>query len=61
MIVHFFLIHTEWIPPTPIPLLALGTVLVVLFSDPMVAVLSDLAARMGVPPFYIAFILAPLV
>ena len=40
---------------------ALGTVLVVFFSDPMVNVLADLAARMGIPSFYVAFVLAPLV
>jgi len=37
-----------------------GTALVVLFSEPMVGVLSEIAARSGVAPFYVAFILAPV-
>ena len=41
-------------------LCGLGTLLVVVFSDPMVDVMSNLGARIGVPPFYIAFVLAPL-
>lgn len=41
-------------------MMGLGTLLVLIFSDPMVDVLSDLATRMGVPPFYVAFVLAPL-
>jgi len=41
-------------------LMAVGTGLVLLFSDPMVDVLSNLGARTGVPPFYISFICAPL-
>ena len=38
-----------------------GTALVLLFSDPMVDVLSEMANRIGIPPFYVAFVLAPLV
>lgn len=41
-------------------MLFIGTALVLLFSDPMVDVLSELAERTGVPPFYVSFILAPL-
>lgn len=41
-------------------MMLLGTLLVLIFSDPMVDVLSDIGARIGVPPFYISFILAPL-
>lgn len=37
-----------------------GTFLVLVFSDPMVDVLGDVGARIGVAPFYISFILAPL-
>jgi len=37
-----------------------GTALVVGFSDPMVGVLSEIAVRTSVPPFYVAFILAPM-
>ena len=41
-------------------MLAVGTGLVLLFSDPMVDVLSETAKRIGVPAFYVSFILAPL-
>lgn len=41
-------------------MMAVGTALVLIFSDPMVSVLSDVGARIGVPAFYISFILAPL-
>lgn len=37
-----------------------GTALVVLFSEPMVGVLSEIARRSGVAPFYVAFVLAPI-
>mmetsp|Transcript_13060 Transcript_13060/g.39468 ORF Transcript_13060/g.39468 Transcript_13060/m.39468 type:complete len:557 (-) Transcript_13060:21-1691(-) len=40
--------------------LVLGTALVLIFSDPMVDVLSEIGARTGVPPFYVSFVLAPL-
>lgn len=40
--------------------LALGTFLVVLFSDPMVDVLQEVANRINVSPFYVSFVLAPL-
>jgi len=41
-------------------MLTTGTVLVLLFSDPMVEVLQDVARRVGVSPFYVSFLLAPL-
>jgi len=41
-------------------MLFLGTALVLLFSDPMVGVFSEVAERTNVPPFYVSFILAPL-
>lgn len=41
-------------------MLSIGTILVVLFSDPMVDVLSEIGNRTGVPSFYVSFILAPL-
>ena len=41
-------------------MMGVGTVFVLLFSDPMVDVLDSLGQRAGVPPFYVAFILAPL-
>jgi Ca2+/Na+ antiporter len=40
--------------------MAIGTVFVILFSDPMVDVLNEMGNRSGVPPFYVSFILAPL-
>lgn len=41
--------------------LLLGVVLVTLFSDPMCDVLSNIGDRTGIPAFYIAFVLTPLV
>jgi len=37
-----------------------GTLVVLVFSDPMVDVLSALGNLIGIPPFYISFVLAPL-
>lgn len=41
-------------------MLAIGTGLVVLFSDPMVDVMQEIAVRAHLSPFYVSFILAPL-
>jgi Ca2+/Na+ antiporter len=41
-------------------MMAVGTVTVVLFSDPMVDILSELGKRTGIPAFYVSFVLAPL-
>jgi Ca2+/Na+ antiporter len=41
-------------------LMLVGVFFVLLFSDPMVDVLSELGARIHVSPFYVAFCLAPL-
>jgi Ca2+/Na+ antiporter len=38
----------------------IGTVLVLIFSDPMVDVLGAIGTMTGVPAFYVAFVLAPL-
>ncbi|CAD7935140.1 unnamed protein product [Amoebophrya sp. A120] len=38
-----------------------GTIFVVAFSDPMVDVFNELAKRSGVNPFFVSFILSPLV
>lgn len=38
----------------------LGTFLVILFSDPMVDVLTDIGRRLGISSFYISFIFAPM-
>jgi Ca2+/Na+ antiporter len=41
-------------------MMGLGTVLVLIFSDPAVGVLSDIGRRTNISPFYISFVLAPL-
>ncbi|CAN8077028.1 unnamed protein product [Agarophyton chilense] len=41
-------------------MMATGTLLVLIFSDPMVGVMSEVGRRVGIPGFYISFILAPL-
>lgn len=41
-------------------MMAVGTILVLIFSDPMVGVMNEVGKRMGVPAFYISFALAPL-
>ena len=41
--------------------LLLGVLIVTVFSDPMVNCLSEIASKSGVPPFYVAFIIAPLI
>jgi Ca2+/Na+ antiporter len=41
-------------------MLFLGTALVAIFSDPMVDVLQEVANRVGLSPFYVSFVLAPL-
>jgi len=41
-------------------MMGLGTVMVIIFSDPMVDVLSDWGRRLDISPFYISFVLAPL-
>jgi Ca2+/Na+ antiporter len=40
--------------------MGLGTLMVLIFSDPMVDILSEIGNRTGVSSFYIAFVLAPL-
>jgi Ca2+/Na+ antiporter len=41
-------------------MLSAGALLVLVFSDPMVDVLQEIAVRCHVSPFYVSFILAPL-
>ena len=41
-------------------MLAIGTVLVIYFSDPMVDTMQEIASRASVNPFYVSFVLAPL-
>jgi len=40
--------------------MGLGTLLVLVFSDPMVDLLAEIGHRLNVSPFYVAFVLAPL-
>mmetsp|Transcript_3040 Transcript_3040/g.6481 ORF Transcript_3040/g.6481 Transcript_3040/m.6481 type:complete len:593 (+) Transcript_3040:96-1874(+) len=40
--------------------LVAGTALVLVFSDPTVDVLNEVGVRMGISPFYVSFVLAPL-
>lgn len=41
-------------------MMGLGTLLVIIFSDPMVDVLSEVGTRTNISPFYISFVFAPL-
>lgn len=41
-------------------MLAVGTAIVIYFSDPMVDVMQEIAVRVSIPPFYVSFVLAPL-
>jgi Ca2+/Na+ antiporter len=41
-------------------MLGVGTFMVLLFSDPMVDVMQEIAVRADISPFYVSFILAPL-
>ena len=41
-------------------MMAFALSLILLFSDPMVEVMSNVGQRCGIPPFYVAFVLAPL-
>lgn len=41
-------------------MLALGTFLVLMFADPMVDVMQEIAVRVNISPFYVSFVLAPL-
>merc|ERR1719219_733294 len=41
-------------------MMGVGTLMVLIFSDPMVDVLSAWGKRTGIPAFYISFVLAPL-
>ncbi|PXF48054.1 Sodium/calcium exchanger NCL2 [Gracilariopsis chorda] len=43
-----------------ITMMAAGTALVLIFADPMVGVMSEVGQRVGIPAFYISFVLAPL-
>merc|ERR1712025_804563 len=40
--------------------MSLGTALVLLFSDPMTDMLGMIGDKVGVPKFYVSFLLAPL-
>jgi Ca2+/Na+ antiporter len=40
--------------------MAMGTILVIIFSDPMAEAFGELGNRIGVNPFYVSFVLAPI-
>jgi hypothetical protein len=42
-------------------MMALGTAMVLVFSDPMVEVIAEVGVRTNIPSFYVAFILSPFV
>jgi len=41
-------------------MMAVALTMILIFSDPMVDVMSNVGERVGVPAFYVAFVLAPL-
>jgi len=41
-------------------MMGIGTLLVLIFSDPAVDVLNEIGRRVGINPFYVSFVLAPL-
>ena len=41
-------------------MMAFALSLILIFSDPMVEVMSNVGERVGIPSFYVAFVLAPL-
>jgi len=41
-------------------MLAVGTFMVLMFADPMVDVMQEIAVRVNIAPFYVSFVLAPL-
>jgi Ca2+/Na+ antiporter len=41
-------------------MMGMGTFAVLLFSDPMVAVMTEIGDRTGISGFYISFVLAPM-
>jgi Ca2+/H+ antiporter len=43
-----------------VTLMGIGTLSVLVFSDPAVEVLNEIGKRTGIPSFYISFILAPI-
>lgn len=51
----------QWeIKKSAFKMMGIGTLVVLVVSDPAVDVLSSLGARTGIPAFYIAFVLAPM-
>jgi len=41
-------------------MMIMGTIVVLIFSDPMVDVLSEFGTLTGIPAFFVSFILAPV-
>eukprot|EP00038_Savillea_parva_P009529 m.184116 g.184116 ORF g.184116 m.184116 type:complete len:645 (+) comp16035_c0_seq1:69-2003(+) len=51
----------QWeIKKSAFKMMGIGTIVVLVVSDPAVDVLSSIGARTGIPAFYVAFVLAPL-
>lgn len=51
----------QWeIKKSAFKMMGIGTLVVLVVSDPAVDVLSSLGERTGIPAFYVAFVLAPL-
>merc|ERR1740136_347547 len=42
-------------------MLLLGTTLILLFSNPIVAVINEIAVRINIPPFYVSFVILPVI
>eukprot|EP00397_Hematodinium_sp_SG-2012_P009367 GEMP01009450.1.p1 GENE.GEMP01009450.1~~GEMP01009450.1.p1 ORF type:complete len:554 (+),score=124.61 GEMP01009450.1:133-1794(+) len=41
-------------------MMGIGTLIVLIISDPAVGVLNDIGMRLGISPFYVSFVLAPV-
>eukprot|EP00588_Corethron_pennatum_P013125 CAMPEP_0194265796 /NCGR_PEP_ID=MMETSP0169-20130528/913_1 /TAXON_ID=218684 /ORGANISM="Corethron pennatum, Strain L29A3" /LENGTH=568 /DNA_ID=CAMNT_0039006343 /DNA_START=473 /DNA_END=2179 /DNA_ORIENTATION=+ len=44
-----------------VTLLLLGTALILTFSNPIVAVINEIAVRVDIPPFYVSFVILPVI
>jgi hypothetical protein len=52
--------HESTVLKSALKTLTIGSVIILLFSDPMCAVLNEIGSRTGIPAFYISFVVAPL-
>merc|ERR1712224_189028 len=48
-----------WVSVRSAVMMTIGTVLVLVFSDPMVDCLNEWGTRLDISPFYVSFVLAP--